>query len=225
MDQEIQRKGLLIVLSSPSGAGKSSLAKALLDTDLNTRLSVSATTRPKRPAEIDGVHYHFITDGTFEDMNQRGEFIETVEMYGKKYGTPLKPILEALESGNDVIFDIDSIGARMIREAMGENVVSIFILPPSIEELEKRLRTRSQDSEDSIRTRLKNAAHEMSFWEEYDYVITNKDLGESLKTLNTLVACERMKRYRQVSLTKNVSSLINSCLALSKGQAKKDSTH
>jgi guanylate kinase len=216
MDRAPHRKGLLIVLSSPSGAGKTSLAKALLDTDPNTRLSISATTRPKRPAEIDGVHYHFISDEAFDDRKQKGEFVETVEMYSQKYGTPLKPILEAIEVGSDIIFDIDSIGARIIRQAMGEDVLSIFILPPSIEELERRLRTRSQDSDESIRTRLKNAAHEMSFWNEYDYVIMNVDLGESLKTLNSIIAAERMKRHRQVNLPKHVDELISSCLASSK---------
>ena len=213
--EKSQRRGLLIVLSSPSGAGKSSLAKAFDDIDGQTQMSISATTRPKRPAEIDGVHYHFIDDATFEAMLARGEFIETVQMYGKRYGTLKAPVLKAIEMGQDVIFDIDTIGARQIAAAMAGDLVKVFILPPSIDELERRLRTRSQDSEESIRIRLANAAVEMGYWSEYDYVIVNQDLGESLKTLQCIVSAERLRRHRQLDLPSKVLGLISVCLARS----------
>jgi guanylate kinase len=209
--EKSQRRGLLVVLSSPSGAGKSSLARAFHDIDSNVRMSISATTRPKRPAEIEGVHYHFIDDVTFDAMITRGEFIETAQMYSKKYGTPKAPVEQALEKGLDMIFDIDTIGARQIGAAMGADLVKVFILPPSVDELERRLRTRSQDSEESIRIRLANAAVEMSYWTEYDYVIINNDLGESLKTLQHIVAVERMRRHRQVDLSPYVDNLITIC--------------
>ena len=206
-----QRRGLLIVLSSPSGAGKSSLARAFHDVDSHVRMSVSVTTRPKRPAEIEGVHYHFIDEATFDAMMTRGEFLETAQMYGKKYGTPKEPVCRALESGQDMIFDIDTLGARQIAAAMGSDLVKVFILPPSVEELERRLRTRSQDSEESIRIRLANAAVEMSYWAEYDYVLINTDLGESLKTLQQIIAVERLRRPRQEGLKPRVESLILAC--------------
>ncbi len=213
--EKSRRRGLLIVLSSPSGAGKSSLAKAFNDIDGQTQMSISATTRPKRPAEIEGVHYHFIDDTTFEAMHGRGEFIEVAQMYGKKYGTPKAPIQNAMNHGVDMIFDIDTLGARQIAAAMEGDLVKVFILPPSVDELERRLRTRSQDSEESIKIRLANAAVEMSYWREYDYVIVNRDLGESLKTLQTIIAAERLKRHRQKDLPLAVEELITVCRARS----------
>ena len=209
--EKSQRRGLLIVLSSPSGAGKSSLARAFHDIDGNVRMSISATTRPKRPAEIEGVHYHFIDDATFDTMMTRGEFIETAQMYGKKYGTPKAPVEQALEKGLDMIFDIDTIGARQIAGAMGADLVKVFILPPSVDELDRRLRTRAQDSEEAIRVRLAHAAQEISHWAEYDYVIIGTELKESLKTLQQIVAVERMGRHRQRNVKPLADRLMKGC--------------
>lgn len=212
MNTTARRRGLLIVLSSPSGAGKSSLAKALLDSDPFTQISISATTRPKRPAEVDGMHYHFVDEATFMTKKNRGDFLETVQMYGHFYGTLRQPVLDALAQGRDIIFDIDSIGTRQIATSLRKDLVSVFILPPSVEELERRLRTRSQDSEAAMRTRLSNAANEMGYWPEYDYVIINHDLQDSLKTLRQIVDGERLRRFRQEThLTPFAQTLIEKC--------------
>ncbi len=217
LSEKQQHRPLLIVLSAPSGVGKSSLANAFREADPNVCVSVSVTTRPKRPAEVEGLHYHFVNDATFETMRARGDFIETALLYGKKYGTPKASVMQALEMGRDVVLVIDGTGAGQINDPMKNDTVKVFLVPPSVDELEHRLRARAQDSEESIQMRLAHAAKEMSYWAEYDYVIIARDLKMSLKTLQDIVATERMRRHRQMSLTPLVDSLIKGCQERSEG--------
>jgi guanylate kinase len=205
------RRGLMLVLSSPSGAGKSSLAKRLLDTDENFVLSVSATTRVPRPGEQDGVHYHFMTRETFEEAEERGDFLESALVFGHHYATPRKPVEDALAAGRDVLFDVDWQGARALRAAAAQDVVAVFVLPPSVAELERRLRVRAQDSEDVIQRRMARSAGEISHWVEYEYVLINVDFDETHKRLARIVAAERLKRVRQPWLDVRVAALLEEC--------------
>jgi guanylate kinase len=205
------RRGLMLVLSSPSGAGKSSLAKRLLDTDENFVLSVSATTRAPRPGEQDGVHYHFMTRETFEEAEERGDFLESALVFGHHYATPRKPVEDALAAGRDVLFDVDWQGARALRAAAAQDVVAVFVLPPSVAELERRLRVRAQDSEDVIQRRMARSAGEISHWVEYEYVLINVDFDETHKRLARIVAAERLKRVRQPWLDVRVAALLEEC--------------
>jgi len=202
------RRGLLIVLSSPSGAGKSTISRMLLDADGDVTMSVSATTRPKRPGEADGIDYHFVDDGEFDRMIDAGEFVEWAPVFGYRYGTPKAPVKNALRQGRDILFDIDWQGTQLLEAAMGEDLVSIFLLPPSMRELERRLRTRGTDREGVILDRMARAASEISHWPEYEYVLVNHDTGACLDQVRAIVAAERLKKVRQTDLVSFVRTLI-----------------
>jgi len=202
----IARRGLMLVLSSPSGAGKTTLSRMLLD-DPAVDLSISVTTRPRRPGEEDGAHYHFIDRTSFDAMVRNGELLEWAEVFGNRYGTPRAPVERAIAGGRDVLFDIDWQGTQQVREKARSDLVSVFVLPPSAPELARRLHTRAQDSEDVIRSRMAKAADEMSHWAEYDYVIVNRDLTEAFAELRAILAAERLKRERQTGLSDFVRSV------------------
>jgi guanylate kinase len=203
-----RRRGLLIVLSSPSGAGKSTISRLLMQSDGEVTMSVSATTRPKRPGEVDDVDYHFVDDPEFDRLIDAGEFVEWAPVFGYRYGTPKEPVKDALRSGRDILFDIDWQGTQQLQAAMGEDLVTIFILPPSMPELERRLRTRGTDSEEVIRDRMSRAASEISHWPEYEYVLVNSDPDQCLDQVRSIVAAERLKRQRQIGLVPFVRDLI-----------------
>jgi guanylate kinase len=204
---KIARRGLMLVLSSPSGAGKTTLSRLLLRSDRKIELSISVTTRPKRRGEIDGRDYHFIDCGRFDDMVARGELLEWAEVFGHRYGTPRAPVIKALHAGRDVLFDIDWQGTQQLREKARTDLVSVFILPPTAKELERRLKRRAQDSKPVIGSRMAKAAGEMSHWPEYDYVIVNRDKREAFAELRAILAAERLKRERQVGLSDFVRRL------------------
>jgi guanylate kinase len=197
---ELERRGLLFVLSSPSGAGKSTLSKMLLDADDNISLSVSYTTRLPRPGEVDGEHYHFTDTATFKKMAADGEFLEWAHVFGHRYGTPKAPVEAALADGCDVLFDIDWQGAQQLYQEAGPDVVRVFILPPSIEELERRLHTRAQDSDEVIADRMSRAKSEIGHWDGYDYVLINDNVEGCFAKVQQILTAERMKRRRQKGL-------------------------
>jgi guanylate kinase len=189
-----QRRGLMFVLSSPSGAGKTTLTRLLLARDPRMRLSISATTRPRRPSEVNGVHYHFVNRGRFAAMRKRSDLLEWARVHGNYYGTPKAPVERALRSASDVLFDIDWQGTLQLYDKARPDVVSIFILPPSIAELRRRLARRAEDKPTSIRKRLVNALHEIKHWKEYDYVLINDDLDRCFAKVRAIVAAERLRR-------------------------------
>jgi len=197
----------MFVLSSPSGAGKSTLAKKLLETDENMSLSVSATTRPARPSEVDGREYKSYSKEQFEEMADQGEFLEHALVFGNHYGTPRAPVEAMLIQGRDVLFDVDWQGARALRAAEPQDVVGIFILPPSMAELERRLHARAEDSEEVITKRMARSLDEISHWEEYDYVLVNTLLEQTLAQIKQILAAERLKRARQLWLKLHVERL------------------
>jgi guanylate kinase len=203
----IQRRGLMLVLSSPSGAGKTTLSRQLLDNDKQIQLSVSCTTRRKRPGERDGVDYRFVDTATFRGMIERKEFLEYAEVFGNYYGTPKAPVDDALAAGRDVLFDIDWQGTQQLRDKGRADLVTVFILPPSTRDLEKRLLTRAQDPKEIVAQRMAKAADEMSHWPEYDYVLVNRDIATSLSNLKAILTSERLKRERQVGLSVFVKGL------------------
>jgi guanylate kinase len=202
------RRGLLLILSSPSGAGKSTLTRNLVREDHAIRLSVSVTTRGRRPSEIDGVHYRFIDKDDFESLRDRGDLLEWAEVHGNFYGTPRKPVEAALQVGEDMMFDIDWQGTRQIVEKMGADVVSVFILPPSLAELRARLERRAEDSPEVIARRLRNAREEITHWDEYDYVLVNDDLNRTYGELKSILAAERLRRGRRLGLAGFVEGLL-----------------
>ena len=202
------RRGLLIVLSSPSGAGKTTISRMLLDADAEVSMSISATTRPKRPGEVDHHDYHFLTDSEFDSMIEAGEFVEWATVFGYRYGTPKAPVKQALKEGRDILFDIDWQGARQLEPDFGEHLVTIFLLPPSMEELERRLRARGTDPEAVIADRMRRAADEISHWAEYEYVMVNDDMDQCLARVRSIVAAERSKRTSQTGLVGFVRDLI-----------------
>lgn len=208
LDAGLGRRGLLIVLSSPSGAGKSTLSKMLMEADPRITMSVSATTRPRRPGEEEGVHYHFVDDAEFDRMLEAGEFVEWAPVFGYRYGTPKAPVKEALRDGRDILFDIDWQGTQQLHAAMGEDLVRIFLLPPSMGELERRLQARGTDSDGVIADRMDRAEAEISHWAEYDYVLVNQDAGDCLADIRTIVDAERLKRSRQIGLVAFVRDLV-----------------
>lgn len=208
-EARFRRRGLLLALSSPSGAGKSSLARAMLASDSNLRLSVSATTRPARPGETEGKDYFFMTREDFLRRTREGEMLEWAEVFGNLYGTPRAPIETWLAQGLDVLFDIDWQGARQLREAMPEAVVDVFILPPSLEELERRLTLRGQDSPEVIRHRMSRAEAEMSHWGEYAYLAINEDFDDSLRKLCAILTAERLKQARQFGLNAHLAETLD----------------
>jgi guanylate kinase len=203
----VARRGVMLVLSSPSGAGKTTLSRKLLEDDGDVSLSVSVTTRPPRRGEVDGRDYHFIDEARFQDMVRRGELLEWAKVFDYHYGTPKQPVYEILAQGRDVLFDIDWQGTQQLREKAASDLVSIFVLPPSIPDLEQRLRTRAQDSEDVIHARMAKAADEMSHWAEYDYVVINKDIEDAFAEVQAILKAERLKRERQTSLSAFVRDL------------------
>ena len=204
---EKNRRGMMFVISSPSGAGKSVLSRLLLQADPSIRLSISVTTRPRRASEVDGVHYHFADVHTFETMRERGDLLEWAEVHGNFYATPRGPVELALAEGADVLFDIDVQGTLQLYQRMRPDVVSVFILPPSAADLEKRLHTRAQDSEEVIRSRMDRASHEMSHWAEYDYIVVNRNVDEAFAEVQSILKAERLKRARRVGLTGFVRNL------------------
>ncbi|WP_126111679.1 MULTISPECIES: guanylate kinase [unclassified Bosea (in: a-proteobacteria)] len=202
------RRGLMLILSSPSGAGKSTLTRTLSQKETNLDLSISVTTRGKRPSEIDGVHYRFIERDAFDLLRQRDEMLESAEVHGNGYGTPRKPVEEALKAGRDVLFDIDYQGTQQILEKAREDVVAIFILPPSMAELRSRLVRRAEDAPEVIARRLDNARDEIARWSVYDYVIVNDDLGAAYESVRSILAAERLKRSRAVGMADFVETLL-----------------
>ena len=203
-----RRRGLLIVLSSPSGAGKSTISRLLLEADPQITMSVSATTRPKRPGERDDVDYHFVDDAEFDAMIAAGDFVEWAYVFGYRYGTPKAPVKQALREGRDILFDIDWQGARQLEPDFGEHLVTIFLLPPSMDELERRLKARGTDTEEVIAERMRRAADEIDHWAEYQYVLVNHDMAECLERVRAIVGAERSKRVRQTDLHPFVRDLI-----------------
>lgn len=198
---DIRRRGLMLVLSSPSGAGKTSISRALLESDDNLSLSISVTTRPRRPGEVDGEHYSFVDRTTFDLMVNRQELLEYAKVFDNYYGTPRKPVEAALADGHDVLFDIDWQGTQQVAEKARNDLVSVFILPPSTKELERRLHTRAQDSAEVIAGRMAKAADEITHWSEYDYVVVNVDFEQSVRKVQAILDAERLKRVRQEGLS------------------------
>jgi guanylate kinase len=206
-DLGVARRGLMLVLSSPSGAGKTTLSRRLLENDPAIDLSISVTTRPPRPGEVDGRDYHFIDRGQFDAMVVRGELLEWAQVFGNRYGTPRGPVEKALSSGRDVLFDIDWQGTQQLREKGRADLVSVFVLPPSIPDLEQRLKSRAQDTPEVIRSRMAKAADEMSHWAEYDYVVINREIADAFEDVRAILGAERLKRERQPGLSAFVRSL------------------
>ena len=206
-DVSINRRGLMFVMSSPSGAGKTTLSRGLLASDDEIVMSVSATTRAPRPGEVDGKDYYFVSVEEFGLMVNRREFLEHAKVFDNYYGTPSKPVEEALASGQDVMFDIDWQGTQQLKQNAGADVVSIFILPPSTQELERRLHARAQDSAEVVASRMSKAADEMSHWAEYDYIIVNQDIDQSSRQVRAILDAERLKRPRQTGLDGFVKGL------------------
>jgi guanylate kinase len=204
---EVHRRGLMLVLSSPSGAGKTTLSRMLLAREPDLQMSVSVTTRPKRPGEVAGVDYHFVEPTEFNLQVNRQELLEWAKVFGHYYGTPRRPVEAALAAGRDVLFDIDWQGTQQLVERAAEDLVSIFILPPSTRELERRLRARAQDSGEEVARRMAKAADEMSHWAEYRYIIVNHDLEQSLAKVQAILQAERLKRERQIGLHDFVKGL------------------
>lgn len=204
------RRGLMFVISSPSGAGKGTLSRNILDTDRDMTLSISVTTRDRRPSEINGVHYHFISQQRFLSMRDGGELLEWAEVHGNYYGTPQAPVEEALASGRDVLFDIDWQGAAQLREKMPSDVVSVFILPPSMAELRSRLTRRAEDAPEVIEKRLVNARREIAEWSNFDYVVVNDDLDAAFADLTAILRAERSRRPRAAE---GIESFVGTLLA------------
>src|SRR6266480_4713163 len=203
----VERRGLMFVLSSPSGAGKTTLSRLLIERMPGLKMSVSATTRPMRPGEVDGRDYHFIDKAKFEQMVKRGELLEWATVFNNRYGTPRAPVESALSAGQDVLFDIDWQGTQQLREKERADEVSVFILPPSAADLEKRLHTRAQDSDEVIRGRMDRASHELSHWAEYDYIVVNQNVDDAFAEVQSILKAERLKRARQIGLTEFVRNL------------------
>ncbi|PBC03008.1 guanylate kinase [Mesorhizobium sp. WSM3860] len=209
LGSRIRRRGLMLVLSSPSGAGKSTIARNLLESDSSLELSVSVTTRPRRGSEIEGVHYHFCTMREFERLRDSDALLEWAEVHGNFYATPREPAEAALAEGRDMLFDIDWQGAQQLKEKMRADIVSIFILPPSMKELKARLKRRAEDQEQVIETRLKNARVEIEHWKEYDFVIVNDDLDRAFAEVRAIVTAERLRRDRRPGLFDFISGLLD----------------
>jgi guanylate kinase len=208
-EPSIKRRGLLLVLSSPSGAGKTTISRKLFEADGKLAMSVSVTTRPKRPGEIDGKHYHFVARQKFDEMVARGELLEHAIVFGNCYGTPRAPVMQALESGQDIISDVDWQGTQQLKQNVGSDVVAVFVLPPTIEALKERLQSRAQDSADVVQERMAKSSDEMSHWAEYDYVIVNEDLDTSVRQVQAILDAERKRRTRQIGLSDFVNALRN----------------
>ncbi|AOG11273.1 MAG: guanylate kinase [Alphaproteobacteria bacterium] len=205
---KIARRGLMLVISSPSGAGKSTIARTLMDRDQQISLSVSVTTRQRRQSEIEGVHYHFVSQREFERLRDSDSLLEWAQVHGNYYGTPREAVETAMGEGRDMLFDIDWQGAQQLQEKMSADVVSIFILPPTMAELQSRLHRRAEDTEEVIQTRLNNSRSEIKHWREYDYVIVNDDLNSAFDAVQSIVKAERLRRDRRHGLFDFVEGLI-----------------
>jgi len=208
MSGEIKRRGLMLVLSSPSGAGKTTLSRKLLESDAGIVMSVSATTRARRPDEVEGRDYHFVPPAQFEKMVKANEFFEYASVFDHRYGTPKKPVADALAAGRDVLFDIDWQGTQQLKERAREDLVSVFILPPGHDELERRLKSRAQDSKEVVAKRMAKAASEISHWPEYDYVVVNRDLDQALTQIKAILTAERTRRTRLIGVGKFATKLM-----------------
>lgn len=206
---KLHRRGLLFILSSPSGAGKTTLSRMLLEADEEIKLSVSATTRPARPGEIDKVHYEFVSDEEFDQMVDDDEFYEWAHVFGHRYGTPKGAIRAGLKEGQDYLFDIDWQGTQQLKQKDDQDVVTVFVLPPSLDELRRRLEARAQDSEDVIDSRMERARAEISHWAEYDYVVINDNIDECFDRVQEILEAERMRRKRQTGLIPFVRELMD----------------
>lgn len=204
---DTRRRGLMLILSSPSGAGKTTIARALLTAEADLDMSISVTTRAKRPQEVDGVDYHFIDDDAFAGMAAGGDLLEHAQVFDHHYGTPRAPVEAALADGNDVLFDIDWQGAQQVKQTARDDVASVFILPPSVDELERRLSGRKSDSAETVRRRMAKAADEMSHWPEYDYVVVNRDLDDSIARVRAILTAERLRRHRRIGLAGFVNTM------------------
>lgn len=209
IDNSIRRRGLMLVISSPSGAGKSTIARNLLENDPGLKLSVSVTTRERRGSEIDGVHYHFKSVRDFERLRDTDALLEWAEVHGNYYGTPREPAEVAMADGSDMLFDIDWQGAQQLNEKMRADIVSVFILPPSLKELKSRLMRRAEDSAKTIETRLENARVEIEHWTEYDYIVINDDLDRAFSEVRSIVEAERLRRDRRPGLFDFVTGLLD----------------
>ncbi len=204
---EIQRRGILLVLSSPSGAGKTTITRALAAAEPSAKVSISVTTRPPREGEVDGRHYHFITEARFAEMVAAGELLEHASVFGHSYGTPRAPVMQAIAAGTDIISDVDWQGTQQLADKLRQDLVAVFILPPSLGALDTRLRQRAQDSDEVVAGRMAKSADEMSHWPEYDYVILNSDLAESVRQVRSILVAERARRERQIGLAEFVNRL------------------
>ena len=205
---KLHRRGLLFILSSPSGAGKTTLSRMLLDTDPEIKLSISATTRAPRPGEIDGVHYHFVSEARFDVMVEEDEFYEWAEVFGYRYGTPKGAIRDGLKGGQDYLFDIDWQGTQQLKQKDDQDVVTVFVLPPSLDELRRRLEARAQDTTQVLDARMERARAEISHWAEYDYVVINDDVNACFDRVREVLEAERMRRTRQTGLIPFVRELM-----------------
>ena len=208
-DKVIGRRGLMLVLSSPSGAGKTSIARRLLDEDDNIEMSISATTRKRRPGEVEGRDYYFVDKDSFHVKINNRDFLEYAKVFSNYYGTPKAPVMDALAMGRDVLFDIDWQGTQQVADAKREDLVSVFILPPSTRDLEKRLKSRAQDSAEVVAARMAEASDEISHYREYDYIIVNHEIDQAVASVKAILAAERLRRDRQVGLTDFVKRLRN----------------
>jgi guanylate kinase len=206
-DEPIHRRGLMLVLSSPSGAGKSSISRRLLESDNNLSLSISATSRKRRPGEVEGKDYHFVTPEDFQIMIHENRFLEYAKVFDHYYGTPAEQVMETLGQGSDILFDIDWQGTQSLKATARDDLVSVFILPPSYRELEIRLKKRNQDTDQEVAKRMSKAADELSHFPEYDYIVINHDLEESVKQIHAILMAERRRRYRLNGLTDFVRNL------------------
>lgn len=207
MDRPIARRGIMLVLSSPSGAGKTTIAKRLLE-DPGIELSISHTTRPKRKGEKDGKDYHFVDRETFTRLRDQDAFLEWAVVFDNYYGTTRKPVEDALAAGRDVLFDVDWQGARKLRESAKDDVVTVFVLPPSAAALEQRLRTRAEDADDVVKRRMRGASNEIQHWDEYDYVVVNTDIEQSVASVRAILAAERLRRTRLSGLKSFIQMLL-----------------
>ncbi|MGH7012606.1 MAG: guanylate kinase [Stellaceae bacterium] len=205
--RDIKRRGILLVLSSPSGAGKTTITRALAARDPLLTLSVSATTRPRRAGEVDGKDYHFLDPQRFAAMVADGELLEHATVFGHSYGTPRAPVMTAIEDGRDIITDIDWQGTQQLQAKIGADLVAVFILPPSMVALEARLKSRAQDSDEVVRARMVKSSEELSHWDAYDYVVVNDDLEDSIRRVQAIISAERVRRRRQVGLAEFVNRL------------------
>tara|TARA_E500000331_G_C17106817_1_gene647822 strand:- start:142 stop:780 length:639 start_codon:yes stop_codon:yes gene_type:complete len=204
---EIPRKGMMFVLSSPSGAGKTTISKALIEQNCDITMSISVTTRRKRPGEKDGKDYFFVDQSRFDQMIEQGDFLEYATVFNESYGTPRKLVEKKLSEGIDVLFDVDWQGTQLLKQQARGNLVCVFILPPSLSILEKRLQKRAQDSENVVKNRMEKAKSELSHWDEYDYVIVNQDIDLSIKQVGSILIAERLRRTRRFGLENFISNL------------------